>query len=311
MPPHAVVTGAFSFLGAAVARELRARGWTVSTLTNRRPPAGVDPCLRVEPLRFEPAHLERVLDRADLLVNTYWVRLPAHGATFDQAVARSTLLVEAAVRARVRRLVHVSVSNAAAGRTLGYYDGKARVDEVVRRSGLGHAIVRPTLVVGPGDVLTSNIAWLLRRLPLFLLPGAGRCRLQPVTLDDAARVVAGAAAAGADLDLDAAGPEILSFAEYVALVARAVGRRPWLAPAPRGLTLAALRLLSALLHDDLLTREELLGLEQELLVSRAPPTGASSVSAWLLAHGAGLGHRYVNDRRRRVGAERHAPLVTA
>jgi NADH dehydrogenase len=309
VPHRAVVTGAFGYIGSAVARELRRRGFVVHTLTNRRAPAGAG-AITSAPLLFDRAHLERELAGADVFVNTFWIRLPHAGQDFGSAVERSLLLVEAARAARVGRFVHVSVSNASPGSRLGYFAGKAAVDEAVRGSGLSHAIVRPTLVVGPSDVLTSNIAWLLRRLPFFLLPGGGRCRLQPVTLDDTGRIVADAAEAQDDLDVDAAGPTILSFGDYVRLVARAVGVRRPLIPAPGGVALAALRAVGPLLGDEVLVREELEALEQELLVSRAPPLGRESVEAWLLANGAALGLRYVNDRRRHFGAGRTTPVLT-
>ncbi len=152
MPRRAVITGAFSYTGAAVAAELSARGWEVRTLTNRRSPPGTP--IGASPLRFEPEHLRRELAGADAFVNTYWVRLAHGGQSFETAVERSRLLLEAA--AGVRRLVHVSVSNAAAGRNLGYYRGKALVEDRVRALAIPHAIVRPTLVVGPTDVLRAR-----------------------------------------------------------------------------------------------------------------------------------------------------------
>jgi NADH dehydrogenase len=309
MPGLAVVTGAFSFLGAAVAGELQRRGFEVATLTNRAPPTGT--AIAATPLRFEPDHLVRALRGADLLVNTYWVRLPYRGTTFATAVENSRVLIEAAAAAGVRRLVHVSVTNASLDSDLGYYRGKAEVDAIVRGSGLSSAIVRPTLIVGPNDVLSANIAWFLRRLPLFPLPDGGAYRLQPVMLADAALVACDAAEADGPLDVDAAGPEILSFAEYVRALAAACGVRRLLPAVPGWLALAGLAALSPFLRDTVLSREELAGLEQELLVSRTPPRGAESVLAWLAANGDRLGRVYVNDRRRHFGAGARTPLGPA
>jgi NADH dehydrogenase len=308
MSRRAVVTGAFSYIGSAVAHELRQRGWSVHTLTNRRQPPGAE-AITTAPLRFEPEHLERELRGADALVSTYWVRLPYAGQGFDTAVANSRTLIAAAARARVGRLVSVSVSNADASSSLGYYRGKAQVDAAVRAAGLPHAIVRPTLVVGPRDVLTSNIAWFLRRFPVFPVPDGGRYRVQPITLDDTGRVVADAVEARGDLDVDAAGPEIMTFRAYVRLVARACGVRRWIVGAPAWLSLLGLRLLQPLLHDVVLTREELEGLAQEKLVSRQPPRGSESVTEWLLANGASLGRRYVNDLDRHFREGAREPVL--
>ena len=308
--PRAIVTGAFSNIGSTVARQLLRRGFDVHTLTNRRPPDGVDD-ITAAALTFDPGHLAHELDGADLLVSTYWVRLPYGGKSFDTAVDDLKILVNAAVRAGVRRFVHVSVSNATLDSKLGYYRGKARVDETLRRSGLSYAIVRPTLVVGPYDVLSGNIAWFLRHFPAFPLPGGGRCRLQPVTLDDTGRIIADAAEAAEDMDVDAAGPEIYTFRQYVELLARACGVRRLVFGAPSGLSLAAIRLLELCLRDIVLTKEELLGLQQELLLSHAPATGSQSVEEWLMSNGGALGRTYANDIHRHFGAGASEPIANS
>jgi uncharacterized protein YbjT (DUF2867 family) len=300
-PRRAVITGAFSYTGAAIAAELLARGWRVHTLTNRQGPPGSP--ISASPLRFEPDYLRHELREADVFVNTYWIRLPHAGQTFATAVERSAVLLDAAVAAGVKRLVQISVSNAHAGRALGYYRGKADVEDRVRGFPGSHAIVRPTLVVGPRDVLTTNVAWLLRRFPCFPVP-AGRSRLQPITLADTARIIADAAEDPTSIELDAAGPEVMTFMEYVRLVASACRVRRIILPAPAWLALAGLRFVEPFLGDVVLTREELLGLERELLLSHEPPRGKESVGAWLSGQSAELGRRYVNDRRRHFGAGR-------
>lgn len=305
---RAVVTGAFSYIGSAVAAELGRRGWSLSSLTNRRRPDGAEH-VTTAPLRFEPEHLVRELEGADALVSTYWVRLPHGGKSFETAVRDLELLIDCARRAGVRRFVHVSVSNASPDSELGYYHGKARVDDAVRASGLPYAIVRPTLVVGPRDVLSSNIAWFLRRFPVFPVPDGGGYRLQPITLDDTGRIIADATEASEDLDVDAAGPEVYTFRQYVELLARACGARSLIFGAPAWLALAGIRLVEPLLRDVVLTREELLGLQQELLLSHAPPRGSESVRAWLEAHGGELGRAYVNDVRRHFGEGASEPVL--
>jgi NADH dehydrogenase len=302
-----VLTGAFSYTGAAVAAELLRRGHAVHTLTNRAPPSGTP--ITAAPLRFEPDHLGQELAGADAFINTFWVRLPHAGQTFETAVEYSRLLLEAAARAGVGRLVHVSVSNAAAGTNLGYYRGKAEVEQALAGLGVSHAIVRPTLVVGPGDVLTNNIAWFLRRFPVFLLPDRGRYRLQPITLADTARVICDALEGPDGLEVDAAGPETLTFGEYVRLLARVCGVRRWIVSVPGWLSLALLRVVGLALRDVVLTREELLGLEQELLISHDAPTGQESVRDWLLENGSNLGRRYVNDVRRHFTTGRQQSVL--
>lgn len=293
MTGRALITGAFSNTGSAVARELLVRDWHVETLTNRAAPASSS--IRAHELRFDREHLLRAMDGIDVFVNTYWVRFPHREVTFRTAIDNSRLLFDVAREAGVRRVVQVSVSNAESGDGLSYYEGKAEVDELLRASGLSHAIVRPTLIVGPNDVLTNNIAWFVRRLPLFGIPSGPGYRLQPVTLGDTGRIIADVVESADDLDIDAAGPEMFTFEEYVRLLATSMGRSLRTFPIPPRQVVRALGLFKPILRDTVLTFEELEGLRREMLVSRADPLGTEPVSQWLVEHGDAFGRAYAND----------------
>jgi len=303
-----VLTGAFSYIGGAVASRLLQEGYEVHTLTGRKKPLGAE-AITTAPLRFDPEHLRNELRGAEAFINTYWVRLPWGDQSFETAVENSKMLLRAAADAGVPRIVHVSVSNASQGRNLGYYNGKAEVDEYLRGLGVSHGIVRPTLVVGESDVLTNNIAWFLRYFPLFALPRASDCLLRPVTLQDTARIIVDQIGNAQNTDVDAAGPQVITFSEYIQWLARACGVKRAMVNVPNGIALAALRVVGLFLRDVVLTREELLGLQQELLNSDQEPLGHESVQDWLTANGNELGVRYVNDMRRHFGSDSHKAVT--
>src|SRR5206468_8796210 len=224
----AVVTGAFSFTGRFIARRLLAEERRVKTLTNHPQRAGAeDITAEVAPLQFaDRAALVESLRGADVLYNTYWVRFRHGRVRFGDAVANTRILVGAARDAGVRKVVHISVSNPSMDSPLDYYAGKARAENAVRESRLEWAIVRPTLIFGTGDILINNIAWLLRRLPVFGIPGRGDYRLQPVAGEDVAEIATWAAAQGGNVTVDAAGPDVIYDREVVEWIAIAVGRHP-------------------------------------------------------------------------------------
>jgi nucleoside-diphosphate-sugar epimerase len=117
MTRRVVVTGVFSYTGGAIARQLLDRGDEVVSLSRRAAPPGhpLAGAVAREPLQFDdPEQLVRSLEGADVLFNTYWIRFPRDGADFASAVANSRALFEAGARAGVRRIVHLSVTNAAA-----------------------------------------------------------------------------------------------------------------------------------------------------------------------------------------------------
>lgn len=300
-----VVTGAFSFTGRFIAEELLARGRDVRTLTRRPHPE--DPLaasVESAPLQFEDdGMLTQSLRGAEVLYNTYWIRFERGAETFAVAVENTRRLLDAAGTAGVRRVVHISVTNPSADSPLPYFRGKAEVERAVRESPLGSAIVRPTLVFGPDDILVNNIAWVLRRLPVFAVAGDGRYRVQPVSVQDVARLAVDAGERDDDVCIDAAGPETYTFEELVRLVGRAVGvRRPFV-HAPSVVVQALASLVGLVRRDVVLTAEELAGLEASLLVSQAPATGSDSFCAWLGRHGDSLGRRYVSELARNY---RHA-----
>lgn len=298
----AVVTGAYSYTGAAVARSLIRRGYTVRTLTNRSVPIGESSgTFEAHPLQFADVDsLVSAMAGADVFVNTYWVRYPYVGTQFDQAIRNSGVLFQAAREAGVRRIVQVSVSNASMQSTLAYYQGKAQVEALLKSSAISYAIVRPTLVVGEHDILVNNIAWFMRRFPVFAMPGDGSYRLQPVTLHDTGEIIADAAVATEDMTIDAAGPEIVTFEELVRQIGAAVGRMPRILHLPEDASLALIGLVGKAMGEVILSRDELDGLTTEMLVSHEAPHGTQDVNAWLQANGASLGQRYASELRRHV-----------
>jgi NADH dehydrogenase len=160
-----LVTGAFSYSGSRIARLLLDSGRAVRTLTfhpDRRHPLRA----RVQAFsyRFEdPVALARNLEGVNTLYNTYWVRFDHGRTTFANAIANSRTLFHAAQRAGVARIVHISIANPSIESTLPYYRGKALVERAVAEVDLPYSIVRPTWIFGGDrDVLTNNIAWILR-----------------------------------------------------------------------------------------------------------------------------------------------------
>ncbi|HEY8803161.1 MAG TPA: NAD(P)H-binding protein [Candidatus Dormibacteraeota bacterium] len=296
-PGFDVVTGAFSFTGRHIARRLLAQERRVRTLTRRpQPPGTEDIKVDIAPLQFtDRAALVENLRGADVLYNTYWVRFRHGKVGFGDAVANTRTLMGAAAEAGVRKVVHISVSNPSIDSHLDYYAGKARTEDIVRNSGLRWAIVRPTLVFGTGDILINNIAWLLRRMPIFPIPGLGGYRVQPVAVEDVAEIATWAAEQSDNITVDAAGPDTVTYGEFVEGIAIAVGRRPRFVYTSPRLTLWAGNIVAARLRDVMLTKEELQGLMEDLLVSHEKPRGARRMDNWLLSSADTLGRTYASE----------------
>jgi NADH dehydrogenase len=280
MPTHAV-TGATSYTGRFIAQRLAGAGHEVRNLTRA--------------VLADPDRLATALSGSDTLYNTFWIRFERGPITYAWATERSRLLFEAARRADVRRIVHISVINASRDAPTAYFRAKAVVEEALVASGLSHAIVRPTVTYGPGDILVNNLAWTLRRLPAFGIPGDGRYPIQPVHVEDVADVAVRAGAMTDDVTVDAAGPQIFAFDDFVALVRRAVGSRALIVHLPVAASLAAARLIGLLVRDVVLTRHEVTELQQRLMVSQQPPAGTIRLGDWLAANADDVGRRWSSE----------------
>jgi NADH dehydrogenase len=295
-----VVTGAFGFTGRAITARLVHASRRVRTLTghpNRPNPFSTH--IEVERYHFDDlARLTGSLEGVTTLYNTYWIRFAYGNASFEEAIRNSRKLFVAAKQASVQRIVHISITNPDEGSSLPYFRGKDLVERQLKKIQVPHSIIRPTVVFGSGDVLVNNIAWLLRRVPIFTIPGFGDYRVRPVHVEDVARLCVENAQSSDDLVLNAVGPEILSFAEMVRLIREAVGSRALLLDTPVLAIPALTYLLGATLRDVLLTRDELRGLMQNLVTVEGPATGHISFSEWVRHHGAEIGKHYASELQR-------------
>ena len=148
------------------------------------------------------------------------------------------------------------------------------------------------------DVLINNIAWILRRFPVFGVPGRGDYGLQPIHIDDMVDVLVQAGQRSDNYQQDAVGPEQFSFTELVRLIARSLGRAVLVMPLPSALALRAAQAVGMLVNDVVLTRDEVDGLMAGLLVSRQSPAGRIRLSSWLSENASRVGARYASELNR-------------
>ena len=293
-----VVTGAFSYSGRAIAARLLDTGRAVRTLTGHPDRAGDSP-ITARPLDFaDLPGLARDLEGATTLYNTYWVRF-AHGATDHvRAVENSRTLFHAARQAGVQRIVHVSITHPAIESPYPYFRGKALVERALAETGVPYTILRPAILFGADGVLINNIAWLLRRLPVFAVGGAGDYRIRPIHVDDLAELAIASAASIEDAIVDAVGPDRPTFAELVRAVRAAVGSHARIVSVPGVLIPPVSAVLNRVLRDVLLTRDEYHAMADGLADTDGPATAPTAITDWLSSHGPTLGLHYANELER-------------
>jgi uncharacterized protein YbjT (DUF2867 family) len=296
------VTGAFGYSGRYIAKRLLEAGHSVLTLTNsvqRKNPFGS--AVVVHPFNFDdPGKLTESLRGVDALINTYWVRFDHRLFTHDQAVVNTRIMFNAAKHAGVRRIVHVSITNPDIHSDLPYFRGKAELEQALMGLGLSHCILRPTVLFGKEDVLINNIAWALRHLPVFGVFGSGDYKLQPIHVDDLAVAAVEKVTGTGNEVINAIGPETFTYREMVAAIGQIIGCQRPIISVPPGLGYWACRLVGSLVHDDVITRQEIKGLMEGRLCLEAPALGRTKLTDWVREHRDSLGRHYTSEMARRM-----------
>lgn len=296
-----VVTGAFGYSGKYIAKRLLDEGQTVRTRTNstqRANPFGDR--IMASPFHFDdPRALAAALNGTSVLINTYWVRFNHRDFTHSIAVENTLKLFSAAQEAGVGRVVHVSITNPSEDSALPYFRGKARLERALQESGLRHSILRPAVLFGREDILINNIAWALRRLPVFGVFGRGDYRIQPIYIEDFAALAVSESRQTANRVVDAIGPETFTFRRLVEEVGRIIGKpRPILSVHPAFAHFVA-SIIGHVVNDVFLTREEIDGLMAGLLFTSSQPTGETKLTDWARENAHSLGARYSSELARR------------
>jgi nucleoside-diphosphate-sugar epimerase len=256
------------------------------------------------PLDFgAPDELVESLKGVSTLYNTYWVRFNHRLFKHADAVAYSKTLFEAAKLAGVERIVHVSITNPSIESPLSYFKGKAEVELALEKSGVSYAILRPAVLFGREDILINNIAWALRRLPVFGVFGDGSYRLCPIYVEDLAAAAIECGRSAENVTVDAVGPETFTYRELVETIGRIIEvTRPVVSvPSHFGWLLG--RLIGTMHGDVMITMDEVQGLTANLLHVDSEPLGTTRLTDWARAHRQTLGRHYTSEMARRI--DRH------
>lgn len=296
-----VVTGAFGYSGKYIAKRLIEAGHEVRTLTNspNRPnPFGGR--IKAMPFHFaNPEKLVAALQGTSVLYNTYWVRFNHKDFQHTTATINIRTLFHAAREAGIKKIVHISITNPSEESHLQYFSEKAKLERELIDSGISYAILRPAVIFGKEDILINNIAWILRRFPVFGVFGDGNYRLQPIYVDDLAKLAVEQGFATEDCIIDAIGPETFTYNELVREIGVIIDKQRPIVPIPDSLGYVFGWVLGRLLGDVLITREEIEGLKANLLYTNSPPIGETRLTDWARENAPTLGRKYASELSRR------------
>lgn len=300
-PVH-IVTGAFGYSGKRIARLLIERGYVVRTLTNSiNKPNPFKDKITVFPYRFDNFDaLVESLKGGVVLYNTYWVRFNYKNFTHEMATQNTFKLFEAAQKAGIKRIVHISITNPSLNSPIEYFRCKARIEKALIDSGLNYAILRPAILFGGEDILINNIAWTLRRFPVYPIFGNGEYKLQPIYVEDLAKLAVESGAERENKIINAIGPETFTYRELVKTIGEIIGKKRPLINVPPLLGYTGAKITGLLMNDIVMTWDELKALMSNLLYVTSPPVGSTKLTDWARENANSLGIKYASELSRRI-----------
>lgn len=231
-----LVAGGTGFVGSAVVRELRRRGSAVAVLGRDgekiRRQFGDDVEARVADVR-DADRLQEAMSGAEVVVNA--VQFPnspienrRKGWTFEEVDLQGTRhQVDAARATGVKRFVYVSGVGAAPDAGKHWFRLKWQAEQYLQGSGLEWVVIRPTWVYGPDDNSLNRLLRFARFLPFVPMFGDGKQAMQPVFIDDVARVAVDAALRpeAANRLFELGGPDVMTMDEVLKAGLAASGKR--------------------------------------------------------------------------------------
>ena len=300
-----ILTGPFSYSGSYLARELLAAGaeevhGLVGHSRNCPPDLA---SVKTHPLDFaDQDSLIRAMDGADVFYNTYWVRFNHSRFNHDEAVKNTRLLFQAAKKAGVKRLVHISITNPSLDSPFEYFRGKAELELELIESGLSYAILRPAVLFGGRDILINNIAWALRTFPVFGVFGNGDYGIRPIYVKDLAGLMMEAGQESGSKVINAVGAERFRYRELAETLARIIGLKRLIIPCPPRLGYTVGKMVGWLHKDIFITWPEVRVLMAGLLDTPESPEeapGRTLLTAWAEKRKDDLGRTYASELARR------------
>ena len=290
-----MVTGAFSYTGRYITKRLLSLGEKVRTLTEHPEKDQFNSQVKVFPYNFnKPEKLVESLRGVNTFYNTYWIRFSYGDMTFDKATDNTKILIEATKKAEVKKIVHISITNADEKSSLPYFKGKGIVERIIKESGLDYAILRPALIFGKENTLINNIAWLLRKFPFFGIFGDGNYKLQPVYVEDLAELAVEAAYENENKTIDAT-EETFTFNELIHLIKNKISSNAKILHISPQLFLIFSNIMNKFVNDIVVTEDEVNGLMKNLLYTSESPKGKTKLNSWLEKNSESIGIEYISQ----------------
>jgi NADH dehydrogenase len=217
-------TGATGYVGRAIVQHIIAHTEDIVVCLARNPDR-LPKHPRVHAVRGDVLDAGSVFAAAagcDAAIHLVGIIRETGGATFARIHTEGTRNVVQAC-AHVRTFVHMSALGAKNGASTRYFQTKWDAEQLVLSSTIPYVLFRPSVIFGKDDAFVNQLASLVR-LPFTPVIGDGQYRLQPVALDNVARLFVQALRGPTGTVWELGGPDALTYDDMLRTIAAAMRR---------------------------------------------------------------------------------------
>ncbi|MEM3143262.1 MAG: NAD(P)H-binding protein [Candidatus Nitrosotenuis sp.] len=216
MEPKIAITGANGFVGLSLRRFLNNNDISTVSLTRKKIRLSkLDKCVVFSDL--DQHNIARKLQGCSAFVHLIGTGMQTKDVDYASVnVELTKKAIALCKKAQIRKFVYISGLGVKQNTTFGYFISKLRAEQQIVNSGLNYTILRASYIIGNRDPMTKNLKRQMTK-GRILVPGSGAYRLQPVSVDDACKVIFEATTRPrmSNKIVDLVGPRTISFLSFV------------------------------------------------------------------------------------------------
>ena len=266
-----LLTGATGFVGSNLMKELLKQGLQVRCLVRNPDRADALKKTGAELVKGDITDKDSIAkaledDKVEAAVHLVGILAETGKATFEAIHTQGTRnMVEACKAKGIKRFIHISALGTKANARSQYHKTKWAAEEIIRASGLGYTIFRPSVMFGKEDKFTNLFAGIIKISPFIMIPGNGQNKMQPVFVKDLASAMTMTVKDSRHINkvYEIGGPEKLAFDEIIDTVCRVLGKMRLKIHIPIWFMRPGAAIAECILRKPPITRDQLLMLEED------------------------------------------------
>lgn len=233
------ITGASGFVGSHLSQALLARGHEVVAIARGVRKSELElssPRLTWFASDLSNAgQLAQAFQGCDALAHCAGINREIGNQSYEKVhIGGTRNVVDAARAAGVPKIAMLSFLRARRNCGSAYHESKWAAEEVMRNSGLDYTVIKAGMIYGVGDHMLDHLTKSLNTMPVFATVGMHELPIRPLAIEDLVRLLCAALVEGSmsRSTIAVTGPEELRLSEAARRVARVLGRRIYVFPAP-------------------------------------------------------------------------------